>query len=114
MAAWQGLERRCVVALREHHGVLRLPGQRLRSTTWSTCDRVFAHGDTASCDRRAIIFGPRRALRYSHIPTDVEAQPPARTWLLMTNLPGTIKKTVGHTSGLRTWIASGLKQSKNA
>jgi hypothetical protein len=31
----------------------------------------------------------------------------------MTNLPGTIKKTVGNTYGLRTWIAYGLKQSKN-
>ena len=31
----------------------------------------------------------------------------------MTNLPGTIKKTVGNTYGLRTWIEYGFKQSKN-
>ena len=31
----------------------------------------------------------------------------------MTNLPGTMKKTVGNTYGLRTWIEYGFKQSKN-
>jgi SRSO17 transposase len=55
----------------------------------------------------------RRAIRYYHITTDVTEQPPESTWLIMTNFPGTIKKTVGNTYGLRTWIEYGFKQSKN-
>jgi Transposase DDE domain len=113
IAALQRLALRFVVAIRGNHGVLMLPGQRLRYTTWSTFDRVFANGDTESRYIREIIFGQRRALRYYHITTDVEAQPPDSTWLIMTNLPGTIKKTVGNIYGLRTWIEYGFKQSKN-
>ena len=60
-----------------------------------------------------MIFGHRRATRYYHITTDVDEQPPESTWFIMTNLPGTIKTTVGNTYGLRTWIAYGFKQSKN-
>ena len=113
MAAWQRLERKFVVAIRENHGGLMPSGQRLRYPTWSTLARAFANGSTETRYMRAIIFG-RRAIRSYPIPSDVHEQPPERTWLLMTNLPGTIKKTVGHTSGLRTWSAYGLTQSKNA
>lgn len=100
-------------AIRENHGVLLLPGQRFRYTTWSTFDRVFSHGDTETRYIRAIIFGQRWAIRYYHITTDVAEQPPESTWFIRTNLPGTMKKTVGNTYGLRTWIAYGFKQSKN-
>ncbi len=31
----------------------------------------------------------------------------------MTNLEGTIRKTVGNTYGLRTWIEYGFKHAKN-
>ena len=113
IAALQGLGLRFVVAIRENHGGLMVPGQRLRYTTWSTFARVFSKGDTEPRYIREIIFGHRRAIRYYHITTDVEAQPPESTWLIMTNLPGTIKKTVGNTYGLRTWIEYGFKQSKN-
>jgi len=113
MAALQRLALQFVVAIRENHGVLMVPGQRLRYTTWSKFDRVFTHGDTETRSSREIIFGQRRALRYYHITTDVDEQPPDSTGLIMTNLPGTIKTTVGNTYGLRTWIAYGLKQSKN-
>jgi SRSO17 transposase len=113
MAALQRLELRFVVAIRDNHGVLMLPGQRLRYTTWSKFDRVFAHGDTETRSIRESIFGQRRALRYYHITTDVDEQPPESTWLIMTNLSGAIKKTVGNTYGLRTWIAYGFQQSKN-
>jgi SRSO17 transposase len=113
IAALQRLELRFVVAIRENHGVLMVPGQRLRYTTWSTFERVFSNGDTKSRSIREIIFGQRRVIRYYHITTDVEEQPPESTWLIMTNLPGTMKKTVGNTYGLRTWIEYGFKQSKN-
>jgi SRSO17 transposase len=113
IAALQQLELPFVVAIRENHGVLMLPGQRLRYTTWATFDRVFSTRDTEPRYIREIIFGHRRAIRYYHITTDVDELPPASTWLIMTNLPGRIKTTVGNTYGLRTWIEYGFKQSKN-
>lgn len=113
IAALQRLGLQFVVAIRENHGVLMVPGQRLRYTTWSKFDRVFSQGATETRYIREIIFGQRRTLRYYHITTDVAEQPPESTWLIMTNLPGTIKKIVGNTYGLRTWIEYGFKQSKN-
>jgi SRSO17 transposase len=113
IAALQRLELQFVVAIRENHGVLMPPGQRLRYTTWSKFDRVFANGETETRYIREIIFGQRRAIRYYHITTDIDEQPPESTWLIMTNLSGTIKKTVGNIYGLRTWIEYGFKQSKN-
>ena len=113
IAALQKLKLQFVVAIRANHGVLMPPRQRLRYTTWSKFDRVFANGDTELRYIREIIFGQRRAIRYYHITTDVEKQPPESTWLIMTNLPGTIKNTVGNTYGLRTWIEYGFKHSKN-
>jgi hypothetical protein len=114
MAALQRLELQLVVAMRANHGVRMPPGPRLRSTPWSTFARVCANGSPETRSMRAMIFGQRRALRYSHITSDVDEHLPESPWLLMTNLPGTIKKTVGQTYGVRTWIAYGLKQSKNA
>jgi hypothetical protein len=58
-------------------------------------------------------FGQRRASRYDHSTTDVDEHPPASPGLIMPNLPGTIKPTVGHTDGLRTWIADGFQHSKH-
>ena len=113
MAARQRLQRRFVVAMRENQGSFMLPGQRRRYPPWSKFDRVFAHGETDPRYRREIICGPRRAIRSYHLTTDVDAPPPASPWLIRTPLPGPIKKTVGHTYGRRTWIAYGLKQSKN-
>jgi SRSO17 transposase len=104
MAALPRLELKCVVALRENPGVFMPPGQRLRYTTWSKFTRVFSTGNTATRYMREIIFGQRRTIRYYHITTKVDEQPPESTWLIMTNLPGTIKKTVGNTYGWRTWI----------
>ena len=113
IAALQRLQLQFVVAIRGNHGVLMVPGQRLRYTTWSKFDRVFSTGETELRYIREIIFGHRRVIRYYHITTDVDEQPPESTWFIMTNLPGTIKKTVGNTYGLRTWIEYGFKQSKN-
>jgi hypothetical protein len=100
--------------MRAHHGGLRPPRPRLRYTTWATLARVFSQGATALRSIRASIVGQRRALRYYPITRDVEEPPPESTWLIMTNLPGTIQKTGANTDGLRTGIAYGLKHSKNA
>ena len=113
ITALQRLALQFVVAIRENHGVLMVPGQCLSYTTWSPFDRAFSTGDTEPRYIREMILGHRRAIRYYHITTDVKEQPPESTWFIMTNLPGTIKKTVGNTYGLRTWIEYGFKQSKN-
>jgi SRSO17 transposase len=62
---------------------------------------------------RAILCGQRRTRRSYHITTNVDEQPPESTGLLMPNRPGTIKQTVGHTYGWRTWIAYGFQQRNN-
>src|SRR5512143_3624492 len=62
---------------------------------------------------REIIFGRRGAVRYYHITTDVQKQPPESTWFIMTNLTGDIQKEVGNTYGMRTWIEYGFKQIKD-
>src|SRR5262245_48898245 len=111
--ALQRLAFQFVVAIRDNHGVLRPPGQRLRYTTWAKFARVFSHGHTETRYMRDIIFGQWRALRSYHITTDVAEQPPESTWLIMTNLPGPIQKTVGPTYGRRPWIAYGFQPSKN-
>jgi hypothetical protein len=48
---------------------------------------------------RESIFGHRRAIRYDPITSAVDEPPPESMGLSMTNLPGTIKKTVGNTYG---------------
>ena len=111
--ALSALKLRFVVAIRENHGVLLPPGQRIRYTTWREFDRVFSNGDTETRWIREIVYGQRRAIRYYQITTDYEEQPPESTWFVMTNLPGDIQQDLGNIYGLRTWIEYGFKQSKN-
>jgi hypothetical protein len=102
-----------VVAIRENHGVLLPPGQRIRYTTWREFDRIFSNGDTETRWIREIVYGQRRAIRYYQLTTDYEEQPPESTWFVMTNLSGDMPQALGHIYGLRTWIEYGFKQSKN-
>jgi SRSO17 transposase len=62
---------------------------------------------------REIVFGQRGRIRYYHLTTDPQTLPPESTWYIMTNLDGKIRKTVGNTYGLRTWIEYGFKDAKN-
>jgi SRSO17 transposase len=55
---------RFVVAIRENHGVLLPPGQRIRYTPWQEFDRVFSNEERETRWIREIIFGQRRDLRY--------------------------------------------------
>ena len=114
MAAWPRLALPFGVALRAQQGGFRAPGHRRRDTTWSTCARLCAPGHPATRSRRDRLFGPRRALRSSPITPDGDEPPPDSMWVIRTQLPGTLKNTVGKTSGWRTWIAYGVKQSQNA
>lgn len=102
-----------VVAIRSNHGVWLPPGQRVRYTNWRPFERIFSHGDHQTRYIREIVFGKRGRIRYDHLTTDPQKLPPESTWYIMTNLEGKIQKTVGNTSGLRTWIEYGFKHAKN-
>jgi hypothetical protein len=60
-----------------------------------------------------MVFGQRGHIRYYHLTTDPHTLPPESTWYIMTNLDGHIRKTVGNTYGLRTWIEYGFKHAKH-
>jgi SRSO17 transposase len=102
-----------VVAIRSNHGVWLPPGQRVRYTNWRPFERIFSNGDQQTRYIREIIFGQRRRIRFYHLTTDPATLPPESTWYIMTNLEGNIRKTVGNTYGLRTWIEYGFKHAKN-
>jgi len=102
-----------VVAIRSNHGVWLPPGQRVRYTNWRPFERVFSNGDSQTRYIREIVFGQRGHIRYYHLTTDHVKLPNARTWYIMTNLEGPLRKTVGNTYGLRTWIEYGFKHAKN-
>jgi SRSO17 transposase len=102
-----------VVAIRSNHGVWLPPGQRVRSTNWRPFERLFSNGDSQTRFIRELIFGQRGHIRYYHLTTDKEKLPPESTWYIRTNLEGTIRTTVGNTSGLRTWIEYGFKNATN-
>src|SRR6266487_668117 len=59
------------------------------------------------------VFWQRGRIFFYHLTTDPQTLPPESTWHIMTNLEGTIRKTVGNTYGLRTWIEYGFKHAKN-
>jgi SRSO17 transposase len=102
-----------VVALRDNHGVWMGPGQHIRYTRWRTFARVFSDGNTQTRHICEVIFGQRGSLRYYFVTTDPATLPAATTCLLMTNLKGNLRQTLGNVYGLRTWIEYGFKQAKN-
>jgi SRSO17 transposase len=102
-----------VVAIRSNHGVWLPPGQRVRYTNWRSFERVFSNGDHHTRYIRELVFGQRGRIRYYHLTTDPKTLPPESTWYIMTNLEGNLRKTVGNTYGLRTWIEYGFKHAKN-
>jgi SRSO17 transposase len=102
-----------VVAVRENHGVLMMPGQRIRYTRWRPFQRVFSDGSEEKRFVREIVFHKRRRIRYYELTSDPEKLPAATTRFVMTNLEGELRHTLGNFYGLRTWIEYGYKQSKN-
>jgi SRSO17 transposase len=107
------LKRRFVVAIRENHGGLLPPGQRLRATTCQEVDRVCSHEETETRWIREIIFGQRRDIRYYQITIDYEEHPAESMGWLMTNVSGNVNQDLGNIYGMRTWIEYGFKPSKN-
>ena len=102
-----------LLKFRSNHGVLMPPGARVRYTRWKKFDRIFSNGKSEERFIREIVFGQRRTVRFWETTTDKITVPENTTWYIMTDLPGDIQLSVGNTYGLRTWIESGFKQSKN-
>jgi SRSO17 transposase len=113
ISALHRLGLRYVVALRSHHGVWLLPGQRIRQTRWRPFARVFTDGSSEQRFIRATIYGTRTPVRYYRITTDPHTLPRETTWDLMTNQPGDSEETVGKMFGWRTWVEYGFKHSKD-
>jgi SRSO17 transposase len=52
-----------IVAIRQNHGMLLPPGQRIRVTRWRTWERVFSDGTSETRYIREVIYGIRRKVR---------------------------------------------------
>ena len=113
LEALEGLHLTYVLAIRSNHGVWLPPDQHVHMTRWRLFERVFSDGAQQTRAIREIIYGKRGRIRYYLLTTDPTTLPKEGTWYIMTNLEGTIEKTVGNTYGLRTWIEYGLKHAKN-
>jgi SRSO17 transposase len=113
IAELRKLELDFVVAIRDNHAVWMAPGSRIRYTRWRPFERTFSDGTTQQRYLCEIVFGKRGTVRYFQLTTDPATLPPATTCLVMTNLAGDIRKSVGNLYGLRTWIEYGFKHIKN-
>jgi len=103
-----------VVALHEDHGAWLLPGEHIRYTRWQPFLRTFSDGQTQQRYSREVIYARRGgSVRYFQLTTDPVTLPKATTWLLMTNLPGDLRASLGDHYGLRTWVEYGFKHIKN-
>ncbi len=103
-----------VVAIRQNHGMLLPPGQRVRANRWRRFDRHFTDGTSEVRWMREWIYGVRRRIRFFELTTDPTTLPPETTQFVMTNLAGNLWATLGDVYGLRTWIEYGFKQAKQA
>jgi SRSO17 transposase len=102
-----------IVAIRQNHGMLLPPGQRIRVTRWRTWERVFSDGTSETRYIREVIYGIRRKVRYYELTSDPEKLPTATTRFVITNLAGDLRHQLGNLYGLRTWIEYGFKHIKN-
>jgi SRSO17 transposase len=103
-----------IVAIRSNHGVLMLPGQRIRYNRWHAYDQPLEGHPTQRRYIREIIFGHRRKVRYYQITKGSTDSPDkADSWFIMTHLTGDILLSVGRQYRLRNWIEYGFKQVKN-
>lgn len=102
-----------IVAIRSNHSVQLLPRQQVQYLKWHKFKRVFSDLSTEVRFIREIVFGKRGEVRYWQITTDNEHLPDNSTWYVMSRYPEITPREVGNFYGLRTWVESGLKQSKN-
>ncbi len=102
-----------VVAIRDNHAVWMAPGERIRYTRWRSFERTFSDDTSQTRYLCEIIFGKRGRIRYFQLTSDPVTLPPATTCLVMTNLAGNLRQSLGNLYGLRTWIEYGFKHIKN-
>jgi SRSO17 transposase len=103
-----------IVAIRSNHGVLMMPGQRVRYNRWRAYDQPLSEHPTQRRYIREIIFGKRRKVRYYQITKGSTENPDkADSWFIMTNVIGDIILSIGNEYTLRSWIEYGFKQVKN-
>jgi SRSO17 transposase len=103
-----------IVAIRSNHGVLMMPGQRVRYNRWKSYQQKLQQRQSETRYIREIIFGKRRKRRYYQISKrDVPDPSGEESWYIMTNLEGDIIKEVGVLYSLRNWIEYAFKQIKD-
>jgi len=78
----------------------------------TTYERSLSHRTAETRHIREIIFGKRRELRDFEITKDDPNPELAKTWFILTNLPG-IQQILGNLSSLRKEIESGFNPVKN-
>jgi len=107
------------VSIRSDRGVWLPQGQKVRANKWCQFTRTFSDGNTETRWIREIVYGKRRKITYWQLTTDTETLPENSTSLIMTNLPGDLKKKLkdlkeklGNLYGNRTWIEYGFRQGK--
>ncbi len=101
-----------VVAIRTNHGVWLPASQSVRANRWCKFERTFSNQKSETRYIREIVYGKRRAITYWEITTDPETMPENSTSVIMTNLQGNLKKTLGDLYGMRTWVEYGFRQCK--
>lgn len=114
VSALEELKLPYVVAIRQNHGMLLPPGQRVRPNRWRRFERHFTDGTSDVRWMREWIYGVRRRIRFFELTTDPTTLPPETTQFVMTNVAGNLWATLGDIYGLRTWIEYGFKQAKQA
>ncbi len=104
-----------VLAIRSNHGVWMESHQRVRANKWCKFTRTFSNQKSETRYIREIIYGKRSHITYWELTTDPERMPENSTSFVMTNIPekrSQIKKTLGNSYGLRTWVEYGFRQCK--
>jgi SRSO17 transposase len=104
-----------ILAIRSNHGVWMPSNQKVRANSWCKFERIFSNQKSETRYIREVIFGKRSQRTYWEITTDPETMPENSTSFVMTNLQNkisTIKKTLGNSYGLRTWVEYGFRQCK--
>ena len=113
ISALMKLDLHFVVAIRDNHAVWRANGTRQRQTRWRPFERVFSDGSQQTRYISETVFGKRAVVRYFWLTTDPATLPKDTTYLVMTNLTGNVRHTLGNSYGLRTWIEYGFKHIKH-
>ncbi len=102
-----------IVAIRSNHRAWGITDSKIKYSPWQKFKRVFSDLSSENRYIREIICGDNPEIRYWQITTNCEEFPKKTTWYVMSKFPGITPREVGNFYGLRTWVESGLKQSKN-